>query len=333
MITMIDANFDFSFFYKSKYSTISEFVEARSYELYIAAFNDSERVRSVFCQVNSSVKHWIVFPQYGYSDGELPSEASDIVFTFPSFMTEGEVVRDYIRRSGIDLSTVGQICIDITGFIRPHLVFLVRYLSLFDIQVDFVYSDPVRYKKREQTDFSSDYTHVRQIEGCQGVHNPELENDYLIICSGYDNLRITDVSKDKANAKKIQLFGLPSLQPDMYQENILKAYAAEEATSNGRESFIDTESTLFAPANDPFVTANVIRDFVETEQAREGITNLYLCPLSTKVQTLGMALYFVACCVNTSTSIIFPFCDQYSRETTEGISRVWCYTVDFKALK
>jgi len=332
---MNNKDFDFSYFYKAKYSSLGEFKVSTSYDLFISAYNDSERVKDVFQEITSARKHWLIFPQYYYKEEEFPtlSNNTELSFAFGADMREGPIIRNYLDRSGVDLSTIGRICIDITGFIRPHLIFLIRYLSLLDLEIDFLYTDPVRYVKKEKTDFSSEYTDVRQIDGCQGVHDPDTNNDWLLIGAGYDNLRITDVSKSKANSKKVQLFGFPSLQPDMFQENILKAYLSEEATSNGRESFIDPDSTIFAPANDPFVTANVIKDFVRKEQRQKNMTNLYLCPLSTKAQTMGMALYFTTNCTDTNVSIIFPICERYSRETTEGISRIWKYTVDFRVLK
>jgi len=334
---MNSKNLDYSLFYRSKFANIEELNNDRSYDLFISAYNDSIRVKNAFEEIVSKEKHWLIFPEYFYQHDQLPitDKENEKIFTFNNALSEGGIVRDYISRSHVDFETAGQVCIDITGFIRPHLVFLVRYLAeKKNIKnVDFIYSDPIKYSKKEETDFSSGYTFVRQIDGCQGNHNPETTNDILIIAAGYDNMRITDVSKSKGNSKKIQLFGFPSLQPDMYQENIVKAYKAEEATSNGRESFIDPNATLFAPANDPFITANVIKDFIVQENNRKPITNLYLSPLSTKAQTLGIALYFVTDCLSSNVSVIFPFCDQYSKETTEGISKIWRYTIEFDKLK
>lgn len=333
---MISRNIDYSIFYKKKFADPNQINTIGGYDLFISAYNDSERVKKIFEEINATEKHWLLFPEYCYADHEKPSlgNASEKLFSFDSSLREGEIIREYVRLSGINFNTINNVCVDITGFIRPHLIFFVRYLATLGVkQVDFLYTDPIKYKKKEQTDFSFDYIDVRQVDGCQGTHHPDTNNDILIIGAGYDHLRITDVSKSKNSSKKIQLFGFPSLQPDMYQENILKAYKAEEETSNGRENFIDPDRTLFAPANDPFVTANVIREYVIKENKKKTITNLYLCPLSTKAQTLGVALYYIAQCTDEPSSIIFPFCSKYSRETTEGISKIWKYTVEFDFIR
>ncbi|MDB5087851.1 MAG: hypothetical protein JWR09_1845 [Mucilaginibacter sp.] len=328
---------DFSIFYKKKFVSTDQLKADSNYDVFISAYNDSKRVREVFNEINASNKHWILFPEYKYKKSEEPTlnTTSEKIFTFDDTLTEGGIIRKYINDSEINLLNGDKICVDITGFIRPHLVFLIRlFSSMGAANIDFIYTDPIKYEKGAQTDFSSDYTLVRQIDGCQGSHNPETTNDFLIIGAGYDHLRIMDVSKNKDNTKKVQLFGFPSLQPDMYQENILKAYkAAEETVSKGEEIFVDDDNTIFAPANDPFVTANILRDFIKKQQIKKTITNLYFCPLSTKAQTLGIALYYISECIDTPTSIIFPICSRYSRETTEGISKIWRYTVEFHNLK
>jgi hypothetical protein len=327
---------DYSIFYKKKYSTTNELKLERSYDLFISAYNDSERVRKVFSEVNALEKHWLLFPEYQYKKSEEPNlvDATEKIFAFDNSLRENEIIRKYFIDSQFEVKLKQNIAIDITGFIRPHLVFLIRYLAIIGVSnIDFLYTDPIKYEKGANTDFSFDYTLVRQIDGCQGSHNPETNNDFLIISAGYDHLRIMDVSKNKDNTRKVQLFGFPSLQPDMYQENILKAYkAAEETVSRGEEIFVDDDNTIFAPANDPFVTANIIQEFITKQNKKSKITNLYFCPLSTKAQTLGIAIYYITECLNTATSVIFPICNRYSRETSQGISKIWRYTVEFKNL-
>ena len=106
----------------------------------------------------------------------------------------------------------------------------------------------------------------------------------------------------------------------MYQENVLRVHRA-------KESLGDSER-FFAPANDPFVTASVLSQIVTSMKERSPDSNFYLCPLATKAQTLGFALYYINECLNGPTSLLFPFSDTYSRETTKGCSRIWKYSVE-----
>lgn len=306
----------------SKFSVIEDLRNEKSYDLFISAYNDSERVRKVFDIIPAQTKHWILLPEYNYSEAEGPSDSKS--FRYESGVTEADVIVDYLNTLG-DISKL-RLCVDTTGFMRPHLIFLLRYFVIKDVKLfDAIYSDPIAYAKKEKTTFTKTLVEsVRQVAGCEGQHDPDTSNDVLIIGSGYDHQLIASVAESKANSRKIQVFGFPSLQPDMYQENLLRAYRAQE--SIGGKSFTESQ-VLFAPANDPFVTASVVQEYVNLENSRKRITNLYLSPLATKAQTLGFALYFVWECLNKPVSIIFPFCKEYSRETSLGVARVWKYTI------
>ena len=71
---------------------------------------------------------------------------------------------------------------------------------------------------------------------------------------------------------------------------IIKTEKASEEL--GHPNFNDFDFNIFAPANDPFVTAQELKLFIEKLNGRKEITNIYLSPLSTKAQALGFALYF-----------------------------------------
>ncbi|QQT56125.1 hypothetical protein I6I98_13025 [Sphingobacterium multivorum] len=326
---------DYTYFYKTKYNSINE-LEDCQYDVFISAFNDSERVKQVFYKLKSKHKYWLVFSEYDYKPSEintLNDENAEIV-EFANSENEASIINNFINRYKDIINIDKSICIDITGFIRPHLLFLIR--KLFDLgfdKVDFIYTDPVSYKQRVNTDFSFESLNVRHVAGFAGSHNTSNENDYLIIAAGYDHERIRDVAKYKDQTTKIQLFGFPSLQPDMFQENIEKAYRAAPETVSDDYMFIDEKFSIFAPANDPFVTAKQLSDFVKKVNKKKTITNLYLSPLSTKVQTLGFALYYIGQCLDQPVSVIFPFCSKYSKETSTGISKIWIYSVEFNLFR
>lgn len=323
---------DYTIFYKKKYenSEIVSLLDELDFDFFISAHNESDRISNLFEKVNSTHKHWIILPEYRFSEVEI-SHLTNEVFDYTNFSPtddEGEIILDYFLKNENLFNTSDRIGIDITGFLRPHLVFLIRLLKIKGIRkVEFIYSEPVNYKKKEETLFSEDYSGIREIKGCLNSHNPETTNDLLVLGSGYDYQMISKVAKFKADTKKIQILGFPPLQADMFQENILKAYQAEEDISSGQFT-LDSEEIILSPANDPFVTAQLISDFIKEENKKKDFTNIYLCPLSTKPHTLGMALYFINECIDKPVSIIFPFCKKYSRETSEGISRIWIYKVE-----
>lgn len=86
------------------------------------------------------------------------------------------------------------------------------------------------------------------------------------------------------------LFGFPAISPGMFQENILRAHEAEAAIET--ECFKDMDSNIYAPAYDPFVTAQAISEYVEKQNKRAPITNIYLSPLFYETSCSWYGLYF-----------------------------------------
>ena len=59
-----------------------------------------------------------------------------------------------------------------------------------------------------------------------------------------------------------------------------------------------------------------------------GMSNLYLSPLATKPQALGFALYYLCELAGSAASIIFPFAESYSPETSIGWGRTSLYRLE-----
>jgi len=180
------------------------------------------------------------------------------------------------------------------------------------------------YARREKTEFSTDVREVRQVAGCEGSHIPDNSRDVLIIGAGYEDGLVAAVAESKAKADKVQLYGFPSLKADMYQENILCALRAEESLG---APVREASCTHFAPANDPFVTASELSSIVSARRQR-GMSNLYLCPLSTKAHVLGFAIFYVCECMNGPVSMLFPFEVRCSPSAATGLARIWKYSVE-----
>ena len=110
------------------------------------------------------------------------------------------------------------------------------------------------------------------MHGRSGIHTSKDDNDLLIIAAGYDHSRIVEWQPKRKDArKKVLLFGFPAISPGMFQENILRAHEAEAAIET--ECFKDMDSNIYAPAYDPFVTAQAISEYVEKQNKRAPITN------------------------------------------------------------
>ncbi len=293
----------------------------QSWDIFLSAFNSSERVQQVFERVVASKKYWVVLPEYGYEEDELPKHPNVVSFAEGN---EADVVLGLIKEHiGIGAIQGKTLCIDITGFMRPHILFLVQYLQAVGLtSFDMIYTEPAQYGRKEDTDFSRDVYEVRQVSGFEGTHIDEIANDILLVGVGYDDELISRVVNEKDSARLYQLRSLPSLSADMYQESILRLDKTPLADIPDME-----DRVFFAPANDPFVVATELSEKLQQLHARKSVDNIYLSPLATKPQALGFALFYITELRNQPASIIFPFSTSYSKETSAGVGRTWCYEI------
>ena len=302
---------DYTIFYKSNYEG-GNIDCGTGYDFLFSGYDDCERTKTIFEKIKAKTKIWIEFPHYNLNLIE-----NEKIYKCKSYK-EDEAFIELFQKTQI--TSLAKVCIDITGFIRPHLIFFVAYLHRLGIKnIDFFYSEPIHYKDAEETTFSGFIDEVKLIEGCSSsIINPNTENDLLIITAGYDDKLIAKVSQHKSKIKeKVYILGFPSLQPDMYQESILKLYNAKDSIGK-----IDRR---FSPAFDPFVTAQTIHEIVES---KPNCSNIYLSPLSTKPQTLGIALYYLWNFHKKPVNIVFPYSKIYNVKTAVGIKKTWKYTFE-----
>ena len=305
---------DFTYLYKHSFSSLEEFSSSKEYDYYISSFINSDRILLPPTKINAKKKIWIVTKEE--ENNELLNDQHKIIIN-------SDENYDIMKQMVDDINVQDkEICIDATGFLIPDLLFLIRYLNSKGIDhLDIIYTEPLKYKKAEDTQFSDNFYEVKQIIGMSGVHVSKMNNDMLIIAAGYDHSRIVDVANKKKTAKKVLLYGFPSISPGMFQENVYRAFGAEPAL--GSECFRDMDMNIYAPAYDPFVTAQIIKEYTQKNQ----YTNLYLAPLSSKPQALGLALFFLwEEGYNNNISIIYPMCKNYLKDNSEGIARIWKYS-------
>lgn len=306
---------DFTYFYKDKYSSIDELTTIEEYDYYISSYVNSERVRTPQTKIKSKKYIWLVRAE---EDSYVPIEGNDTYFINSD--ANYSVMISLVNNIDIEAK---RLCIDATGFRIPDLLFLIRYLNSKGLtNLDVLYTEPLKYTHAEETSFSENFYDVKQIYGMSGTHISQMDRDIVIIAAGYDHSRIVDIANKKKTARKVLLYGFPSMSPSMFQENVYRVYKAEPAL--GVECFKDMDMNLYAPAYDPFVTAQTIKEYVDFNP----YTNLYLAPLSSKPQALGMALYFLwEEGYKKNISIIYPMCEKYHLDTSIGIAKIWRYQI------
>jgi hypothetical protein len=305
---------------------INDFDKLEKFDVFVSAFNDSERVRYVFSNVGANNKFWWILPEYGYSKEDLKSIDKSEQFLDGLSGNEADLVIGGMSKSGLEDPTQLSVCIDITGFMRPHIFMLLKYFQEKKAKsLTIIYSEPERYSRGADTDFSlKDVQDIRQVSGFEGTHIPETDRDVLLLGVGYDHNLMGQAIRYKESARLLQLLSLPSLTADMYQESLLRLdrVDTDELDPPGR-----TEQ--FCSANDPFIVAASASKLYHRELENGGITNLYLCPLATKPQALGFGLFYLRELANSPSSVIFPFPKHYNKETSAGLGRIWRYPIIF----
>ena len=298
-------------------------VDCPQWDYFISAFNDSDRVKSVFSSVSASVKHWLILPEYKYSDTNFPGHEA---LPFLQDGNEADVIIHAFENLLTRMAPGSTLCIDVTGMMRPHILFLLYFLKNKGIQsFDMIYTEPLHYSRKEDTTFASeDVFEVRQVAGFEGTHPSRVGDDVLIIGLGYDHHLISHVIESKPGARIIQMHSLPSLSADMYQESLLRL----ERVSSSFASLTEGHQ-VYCSANDPFLVSAVLAESVSRLEKGGKVTNLYLSPLATKPQVVGFGLYYLKNKSNIPTSMIFPFSSRYERETSKGVGRSWVYPIRF----
>ncbi|GAB3483770.1 hypothetical protein [Marinomonas epiphytica] len=293
------------------------------WDLFISAFNLSDRLSTVFEKVEADIKCWLVFPEYDFEESELPTGSSMISVESGS---EAQQLLPIIQQLSIEEYKTRRICIDATGFMRAQLLFLLAYFKKNGFQqVDVLYCEPGHYSKKENTKFSEGSLYeTRQVIGYQGSSSQTQKKDLLIISCGYDSQLISNVCQQYENSVIVPLLGFPSLSADMYQESILRTIAVEEPFGSA-----DLMEPIFSPASDPFETANAISSYIKANDCLDKYEHIYLCPLSTKPQVLGMGLVFLTEYDDKNVSVLYPFSEKYAKETSQGISKIWKYSFEF----
>jgi len=312
---------DYEIFFKRRLEPTELPALETHWDLVIGAIDGSDRSRKSFESIKGSKKVLVAFPEYGFPPADIPADA----VATPADADAIETAVSVLDALG-DLKA-SKVCLDISGFLPHHVLSFVRVLSERGVTAfDVIYTEPLRYRSSEETRFSDEIVLcVKQLAGYEGVHSPDTSHDLLVLMVGYDHALVAEVASAKEDAKKVQVFGLPSLRPDMYQEGILRARRAAEAVGGAAS---DPQTFRFAPASDPFVTAAVLQKIVGQHRAKNGGANVYLAALSTKAHALGVGIFYLTECRETPTSIIYPVCERYERVTSEGVSGHWLYTIE-----
>lgn len=306
---------DFSIFYSEQNPTITD----KSYDFFISADDECDRTQNSFGEAIAKRKIFIRFPQQEYS---TPNDTC---------YTNCEVQEDkYIQLLCKDLNILknSKMCIDCTGFIIPHLLYLLGYLYRLEInEIDIIYNEPDQYRDKENTIFSKTITSPIPIKGFEAIASDIRGEEILIIETGFQTELIREVVRSKSKAAERHcIIGFPSLHADMYQHSLIQLNKAKNNIGSTRVEYHK------APAYDPFISANKIIEIIKAN--RQYKNNIFhISPLSTKPQAIGAALSYLLLNEKYPIDIIYPHSETYYSMNTIGTHRRWRYTIEFDPIR
>lgn len=287
------------------------------FDLFISVFDGCDRTVNVFNKISAKKKYWMVLPQYHQEDKDKPSS-----YLYSDITEEEDYVYDVLEPLKIDAKC--SICVDATGFIIPHLLFLVQYLKYKGItSFDIIYSEPLHYLNGEETLFAKCIDHTRPIAGYSTSAKDVNGEDTLIIFAGFVDDMVSIVAREKSKAKHKYLFtGFPPLQADMYQQNLIQLNKSKETIGERHVHY------CMAPAYDPFIAAMKVQVIIDKiQRKKEPLNYIHIAPLSTKPMAIAAALvYFNNPCA--PIDIIYPPASYYNCSYAVGLKRTWKYTIE-----
>ena len=111
---------DFTYFYKQKYSNVEE-IENCNYDILISTFNETDRVVKICEAIKAKEKYWIILPDY--EDNLFSQNGIKVSVPYAGY----NELSLFIDSLPFNIDT--KLCIDITGFLIPHMLFIIRYLQ------------------------------------------------------------------------------------------------------------------------------------------------------------------------------------------------------------
>ena len=318
----------------NSFNSVEE-IKKDKYDLFISSYNKESMVVDVYNNIQADNKLWCLLPDYDFQEDNL--EINDYYIKkdidIQSCTLENEFIEGLINDNAINTYKDKRICIDITGFVKPYMIYFVYALKEYGFKkIDIIYSEPKYWEKLDETEFSKEeIISTRPINGFERRVEPG-KNDLHIIAAGYDHKLVRTVAGFSKMVKhKEVLIGFPSLQPSMYQENILNFQEAADELAIDNDNF----EPLYAPANDPFETAKVLKMFIDNYiDSKNGVNTIYLSPLSTKPHALGMLLFFLYekefyNKKGIQIIILYPFTKAYSSSAGKQLAKINLYTLEF----
>lgn len=305
----------YSYFYKSEWRA-----DYREYDVFLSGYDGCERTDIIFKQVKATNKYWLRFPQY---QCDKRPDAEEHALSSDKF-EESEYVIEVISQIKEHFNPQMRLCIDCSGILIPHLMFLLMHLQVLNVRnFDIIYSAPLYYQQEEDTIFGDIIDSPRCIDGYEincKVNAPE----YVIMFAGYNDELVRNVALAKGSAKeKHIIIGFPPIEADMYQQSMIQLHKSSEIL--GERGIVYHKASAY----DPLVAAEKLEKILQGIEKKCGknIGAINIAPLSTKACAVASAIVYMYN-PQSSLRIIYPPTKRYYTEQAIGKGKSFVYTLE-----
>ena len=305
-------------------------LNACEYDFFLLAPNIEKRSREVFLSFREKrFFHKLVVMDYanfhvGLDENQENSFYDDFSAFSPIVVrakNSAEAVRK-LQAQGISVGA--RVAIDITGFSIPDIYQIIYVLKnvIKITQLDVFYTEPQSYVY-EQGYFDAYHKNVgeRNCAPVIGYYNAgEDEREVLTIFLGFDGgladlvyFKLGEEGKEIVHTLVVN--GFPSYAPKLKDVSL---FNNEDIINK-----IEKENVLYAAANNPFETYNLLCMVLEKYRG----TLLNLCTIGSKPMALGACLF--ALDHLDEVKVTYPFYEKRHFDTKEKAGKIWRYRIRF----
>lgn len=251
--------------------------------------------------------------KYYIYNSESISSPSSGVKKFIKYITENEI--DFTNK---------KILIDISVIPKPYYFLLIKvFKDLYDVNELFIiYTEPKGYKKMSDGKYilTEGLDIVKSIPGYSGSNI--MNKNALIMLLGFEGNRSLEVYLAVEPDITYAINGFPSHNPIWHKISF-------ESNIRFLKESNSFQRLAFSPTIDPFATYDKIKELVSEIKTKSPEFNIVICPLGTKIQSLGVLLFAVK---NRDVKVIYPFPSIYRIDYSYEYGDTWIMHIDMQLL-
>jgi len=221
-----------------------------------------------------------------------------------------------------NLHDASALALDISCFTKPYFFCILKYLKEQTKinHVTALYTEPMSYVFSRGLFYSYHSTSgplsIMEIPGFPG-NDTRTTTKTLVVLLGFDGELTSFITEEMAPNDTIVVNGFPSYAPKFKDISLIN--------NEKLLSLITRESILYARANNPFETFNLLEYIFK----REPSAFMNIAPIGTKPMALGACLFAL---VHPSVRIVYPLPAKYTNITTQDCWNSWSYEIPLRIL-